>query len=447
MSANGCPTTAPTLCGESTLARGLCVPTEADCNTRSEGSRPFPGMDTIVDPTGGGTTYGYATTAKNLGRSCITATIDYQQTYRHYDEIPDSFSLLTYNIWGMPKEQRFIDLFTLRSPLLFQTLDRANADMYCFQEMSQESCQIMKPWIDKYPFASEPCLRLKDHEKKLTRNRAVEVYFVSKYRPMKITIYGIHGVLEYDNSFMVIEYPNLVIFNLYSQAGTSYSIGQERNKLHYARCRYDILNVIYNMMPEDKSCILCGDINFDLDGTIEEYPELEMIRTIQAKGFIDTYRSLHKEGGWTEDTDLNLMRWNNKPGVDKKLRYDAIFYRSVTPSKIASSRMIGTELLDLNETDSKWFYEKMSGDFKHTRMDRLKGLKQTTTGYTLPINPSDHFGVMTSFYIIKQPRKNVLVNKSQGNRWTVRSAINPTGIVTSQNKSTVRRRTRRSRRH
>ena len=45
MSTNECPTDAPTLCGESTLARGLCVPTEADCNIRSTDPRPFPGSD------------------------------------------------------------------------------------------------------------------------------------------------------------------------------------------------------------------------------------------------------------------------------------------------------------------------------------------------------------------------------------------------------------------
>ena len=419
MSTNGCPTDAPTLCGESTLARGLCVPTEADCNIRSTDPRPFPGSDKFPKKTEQTQRkYGYGIYQDLMGRSCFTITIDYQQTYEDPDEIPDSFNLMSYNIWGMSKEPRFLKLFTLRTPLLLNTLKGANADMFCFQEMSGEAYEKMKPWIDTYKFASETPIVLKDSTGALLRNRDVDVYFVSKYRPMKLTIYRINGVLDYDNSFMVIEYPNLVIFNLYNQAGTRYSIGQEKYKLHYARCRYDILNYIYNMVPKDKSCILCGDINFDLDGSIEDYPELEMIDKFKANGFIDTYRKIHAVRGWTEDTDVNLMRWNNKL-VHKKLRYDAIFYRPIKPLKIAASTIIGTELQDLNETDSKWFYETFSEASKTNRMNLLRGLKRTATGFTLPINPSDHFGIMTSFQPVVP--KNTTTNKSQGNTWTVRA--------------------------
>ena len=58
----------------------------------------------------------------------------------------------------------------------------------------------------------------------MDRNRGVEVYFLSKYTPKRVAIYGLPGVLNYANSMMVIEYPNLVIFNLYSQDSRSLAV-------------------------------------------------------------------------------------------------------------------------------------------------------------------------------------------------------------------------------
>ena len=385
-----CPPDSFILCGTSTLGRGLCVPTRSDCKTRKQSSR------SILTTSSGnaGKNYGYMTDF--LGKGCYVPTsslkIDYQQTYTEYDTIPDTFNVMTYNIWGLSNKEKLIKLFKLRKPLLLKTLTESNADMFCLQEMSKESYHEMKDWIAKYPFASE----VPFPSNKVERHRNVEVYFVSKYRPMKITIYGIEGVLGYENSFMVIEYPNLVIFNLYSQAGSKHSIGQEQTWIHYSRCRYDILNIVYDMIPHDKSSILCGDINFDLDGSLHEWPELKMINKFKKKGFIDTYRQLHKTGGLTEDTDLNLMRWNQKLAV-KKYRYDAIFYRPIPKkSSILSSKLIGEDLHYLNEEDSKWFYEEVSEARKHGGMDRLKGVRTTKKGFQIPINASDHFGVLTS---------------------------------------------------
>jgi exonuclease III len=297
-------------------------------------------------------------------------------------------------------------LFGLRKKLLLKTLNESSADMFCLQEMSADSYIMMADWIKSYAFASEiPYLN------NGTRNRSVDVYFVSRYRPKSITIYGLQGVLNYKNALMVIEYPNLVIYNLYNQAGSKVSIGQEKTWIHYSRCRYDILNIIYDVMPKNQNIAICGDFNFHLDGSEDDWPEIDMINRFKNAGFIDTYRSIHNVGGLTEDTDANPMRWNQKL-VSKKYRYDAILYKGSTKGwDVNSSRILGTEKSWLNEADSEWFYNELSEAKKKTNgLQRLKAKRITKKGYRLPLNPSDHFGVLTKF---KMPIKRWVTRKIQ----------------------------------
>ena len=335
-----CPKDTPILCGRRTLARGLCVKDGGECSQRSE-KRPI-----LQIPTDGGKNYGYI--SDFLGTNCYSLKKDYEKTYDRPDRIPDTFRLMTYNIWGLSTTPKLIKLFKLRKKLLLKTLD-CGVDMFCLQEMSKESYEEMKGWISQYKFASEVPYPANN----VDRNRNVEVYFVSKYRPSKITVYGILGVLGYTNSLLVVEYPNLVIFNLYNQAGSAHSIGQEATWIHYSRCRYDILNMIYDMLPKNIAVILCGDFNFHLDGSIANWPEIEMLRKFEDAGFIDAYRAIHRVGGLTENTDENLMRWNHKL-VNKKFRYDAILYRPKAWS-VVGAEVIGKELGYLNEADAEWF--------------------------------------------------------------------------------------------
>jgi hypothetical protein len=93
--------------------------------------------------------------------------------------------------------------------------------------------------------------------------------------------------------------------------------------------------------------------------------------------------------GFTEDTDLNVMRWNQKM-IDKKYRFDAVLYKGhLAPKK---SEMIGLEYECLQPADSKWFIENIS-EAKEDQRDMLA----RCPGKKIPINASDHFGVMTWF--------------------------------------------------
>jgi exonuclease III len=391
-------------CGPNTLSRGLCVHDQADCNVRSSSARNVP----ITPEDAIGAKFAY--TEEGLGRHCYytdtTIKLDFYRSYPDGEPIPDNFSCLTYNIWGLAKNAKLQRLFGLRQSLLEKTLRGSGADMLCLQEMSEFSYAKLAGLISEYKFASEIPYPAHGTPTAAQRNRGVDVYFLSKYKPSAIYMYGVQGVLGYANALMAIEYPNLVVFNLYSQAGSKSSPGQQLKWLHYSRCRYDILQTIFDLiksrpdsdasrkpMCQGKQVIVCGDFNFHLDGDLNEWPEMAMIEKYKEDGFVDSFRQIHTDAsavpGFTEDTDLNIMRWNQKL-IDKKYRFDAILYKGhLTPKK---SEMIGLDYECLGQADSKWFIENIS----EAKEDQRHMLARCA-GNKIPINASDHFGVMTWF--------------------------------------------------
>lgn len=395
---NGCPKSAPILCGPTTISRGLCVENISQCSTRSASSREVPKTpeNTV------GKKYSY--TEDFLGRHCYftegTLKIDYDQSFTDGESVPTTFSCLTYNIWGLAKTDEQKHLFGLRQPLLEKTIRESGADLLCLQEMSRFSYERLSPLIAEYRYASELPYPATGSRPVAERNRAVDTYFLSKYKPSRTTLYGLPGVLGYEDCLLVVEFPNLVVFNLYNQAGSKSSPGQTHKWIHYSRCRYDILQTIYDMIVRryiDKSIIICGDFNFHLDGEIEEWPEMEMLHRFFALGFVDTFRAVNpSENGFTEDTDRNVMRWNQKL-IEKHYRYDGIFYRRALESSVAvTSKLIGVDHQCLSAEESKWFIQKMS-EVKPDELDLLVRCVQRSRKVHIPINASDHFGVLTQF--------------------------------------------------
>jgi exonuclease III len=390
---SGCPPEASHFCSKETLGRGLCVADPAECNVRVS-TRPVPRVpdDTL------GLSFGYIDAY--LGRSCYSKeedlVTDYSADIGPGDAIPPKFTFLTYNIWGLAHKAENRHLFDLRLPLLAKTLLDADADLCFLQEMSSYAFERLYPLLrHTYPYASEVPYPAEGSTPVAGRNRQVEVYCFSKMKPRRLRVFGIDGVLGYKDSFMIAEFPNLVVFNLYNQAGSRHSPGQEHKWLHYSRCRYDILNTIHDIIRTsyaDSNIILCGDFNFDLDGTLEEWPEKEMLDRM---GLIDTFRITNPDDpGLTEDTDLNFMRWNQKL-IKKKFRYDGIF-ASRGPWRTKKSELIGTKFKMLNADESEWFITKMSIGSDPTKLiTDIDGL--------IPINPSDHFGVLTTFISVPSP--------------------------------------------
>jgi exonuclease III len=391
-----CPAATPYLCGTSTISRGLCVADPAECSIRAPGPRPFPTI--AVAGADAGAAYGYIDAF--LGQHSYVApadlTIDYEARFSDGEPVPPTFSLLNYNMWGLARKESQRRLFRLRKDFLQATIADTGADIICLQEMSAFAFHEMRPFIESYKFASEIPYPATEVE----RNRSVDTYCLSRYKPSRVVTYGIPGVLGYSNCFTILEFPNLVVINLYSQAGSKYSPGQGSKWIHYARARYDILESIYHLIIRDYSTIsviLCGDFNCDLDGSNEEWPELEMMQMMKDDGFKDTFRYLYPdEPGYTEDTDLNHMRWNQKL-MYKQYRYDAILYRRMGLGHWVpqASRIIGTESAYLNAADSAWFLAEVS---EAEGPALLHGVAADADGQMiLPINPSDHFGVLTQF--------------------------------------------------
>jgi hypothetical protein len=178
------------------------------------------------------------------------------------------------------------------------------------------------------------------------------------------------------------------------------------------------MNIIYDMIKADytdDNVVVCGDFNFHQDGRRSDWPELEMIEKFKKIGFVDTYRKVNKDRWLTEDTDKNLMRWNQKL-IEKKLRFDAILYRArPTGWLVNKSKVVGKDLEYLNAEDSQWFYDNVSEAHKFGGVSKLKGLKHNAAGKMLiPINASDHFGVVTDFKLSKRMnRKTSKVSKAQ----------------------------------
>jgi len=319
--------------------------------------------------------------------------IDFTESYDDSDIVPSDFSVLTYNIWGLSINSDLQRLFSLRKHMLESTIRNCNADFICLQEMSDFSYDQLKDLIHEYKYASE-----KPYVKQISRKRNADVYFMSKYKPSNITVYGLPGILCYNNSMIVAEYQNLVIFNVYLQSGTKKSPGQSESWQQFSECRLHLLSVIYNIVStyNNKNIVICGDFNFDLDGALDEWPELKIINTLKSDGFIDTFKFINPhQNGYTEDTDHNFLRWNLKL-IDKKYKFDAIFHKFTTPVTIVSSKLIGFDVSYLDAENSKWFMDTFSdanGDY-----NKLKQVIKSYDGNNLiPINASDHFGVLTVF--------------------------------------------------
>jgi len=405
-----CPDEAPVLCGVKSAARGLCVKQPKECRTRTRTVRAVPKPPVKNER---GAAFGYTET--DIGSSCYfsndTLKLDYYAEYDDGEPIPDNFSCLTYNIWGLAKNAKLQTLFSKRASILEDTIRDTKADIICLQEMSVYAYDKLKDFIGTYKFASEVPFTATANE----RNRSVEVYCLSKYKPSAISIYGLKGVLEYENSLMIVEYPNLVIFNLYSQAGSKYSPGQEHKWIHYSRCRYDILKTVYDIFMKHykrKNCILTGDFNFDLDGHLADWPEKAAIQKFISRGFIDTYRAVYpdaeKHPGYTEDTHINFMRYNQKL-IEKQARFDAIFYRPVRKANtVKTSVLIGLKETCLEHEDTEWFIENMAGS-KH--IEELRGCKDKPK--QLSIHPSDHFGVLTKFGVKLDGGRRTLKRKTR----------------------------------
>ncbi|AYV84082.1 MAG: hypothetical protein Hyperionvirus17_2 [Hyperionvirus sp.] len=408
----------PYLCDKDSINMGLCKKNPSACDDFSSESE-LPVIKTSSDS---GKNYGYH--AHNLKDYCGNVKIDYdvktdgviegdqmsilptrivpEATISEDlpQEIEENFTIMTYNIFGLVKaDQKNEDcdyFMAARMDAVVDVVRKNNPDIVCFQEMSTKSFIMLKDELTgMYPYYYERDFDIESV--KVERNRTVEVCVFSRYKPKRVTLYSIGGNLGYNNSFMTMEFQDLIIFNCYLQVGSKFSPGQESVWIHYARCRKQQLNSITALAEKyaanGKSCIILGDFNCDLSGNHQDWPELDAL-----SGLTDTWTFLRpNDPGLTEDTDLNLMRWNMK-FLPKKVRFDGILYLNPSDNEIilpTNIRLTGRKMRIMNKELSniftKYFIPKHTEDweFNVKYYDSEKKL--------LGLWPSDHFALMATF--------------------------------------------------
>lgn len=420
-----CPEKYPYLCTLLTDNFGLCKKTVEDCDSDLSESE----LLLLSDETSGknieeGKKYGY--THSHLKDYCGNITLDLQQDYRQskmfgvlpdilpldtinedpISEIKDEFSIMTYNIWGLIKYQdnpnymKFLnETMKLRMKAIVDIVKKNNPDILCIQEMNNTVYRLLKDELSKiYPYEFEPNFdKIDDKDRSIKRNRNLEVFIFSKYKPIRMELYGISGNLGYNNSFIIIEFQNIIIINCYLQAGSKYSPGQEAVWFHYSRCRKQEIKKINTLVDKyvlnGKACILTGDFNCNLNGNLKEWPELSEFSNLN-----DTWTKLNLDKeGLTEDTDINQMRWNNK-FMEKKFRYDGIFYKNPADNDILKPltiKITGRKPIVLDKKMSEEFIKYFVPDKRESLLryyDQTKGL--------LALWPSDHFAVYAIFQIL-----------------------------------------------
>jgi len=351
--------------------------------------------------------------------------------------IPKNFRIVTQNALGLyfgkpedqldltdPKDLKnkaILNIMRLRTAYFRKFLqDNDYPDFLCFQEMTSQFLNFL--YNDKmkevYPFVYPD---QENFNELMSKKAEAITTIISKYPAIKQTTYMLQGNSSYYNSLGVYEFKNVVIFNVYLQAGSKFSPGLKYNWENYSRCRRQQLIFIKSLIDSyanSKAVIVLGDFNFELnsihyDGTpddLENWSESKFLKDINLD---DSFKTLHPEDlGLTENTEINTLRFLGKL-EHKALRYDGIFFNNkLTPidSKIVNNIPLKLNDQHKNDLEIPFNPQEINGDYElalvfrpggqagdelSEKLERYKHEKNLLDGYELFV--SDHFGVMTHF--------------------------------------------------
>lgn len=325
--------------------------------------------------------------------------------------LPNTFKILTQNALGLYRgtfgqipepnsaNEATYDLMRLRTALLRQFLKEEQPDVICLQESTRTFIDLLdKDEVSnmyKYMYPTE------DEMIRRERNGAdATTSMLSKYPAIKATTYMLQGNSSYFNSLGIYEFDNLVIFNVYMQAGSEISPGQKYKWENYARCRRQQLMFVKQKIDEikregNKAIVVLGDFNFELNsirykgegtGNAErdssnhliydpassdmKWSEHKFLVGPNGLNLNDSYKELHIDNpsfdvreGYTEFTDVNTFRFLGKL-EEKKLRYDGVFFNdNLIPISCEVVNNIPT-VLDDDESTIKLFEDNGIHDYK-----------------------------------------------------------------------------------
>jgi len=383
------------LCPMQSRNIGLCVKNAEDCDKllTERNENMIPKIRGIVDDRS--KDYGYED--KYLYNNCATLVNVQDINYENYGILGENLKICSWNVWGILKYKKPFITWSLNKRInnIIDIILQEDIDILCLQEISTPVYKILRARLgDKYYFYDE---NINIEKTSTERNRGLEILFLSKIRAYRYQNFLLGGNLDYKNNLSVLEFPNFVLFGCYCQAGSKFSIGQEKKWFHYSRCRSEQLEILFQEIRKYKQekMVILGDINFHLDGNIEDWPEVNNLQKLKEYGFIDSYRSLFPNiaanPGLTEDTEVNLMRYNSK-FVDKKFRYDGILSKGLTP---VDCKILGTNQIRLT-TDE---IVNMIDQFVYIEnIDKIRVAKSAENPEgELALWPSDHFGILSHF--------------------------------------------------
>jgi tyrosyl-DNA phosphodiesterase 2 len=233
-----------------------------------------------------------------------------------------SLTLVTYNVWFGQ------DYFYQRAEALFQIVKGCEAEIICLQEVTPIYLELIlnQPWVQANYYISD------------YTGQTVEPYGVlllSRIPIPKVFFYQLPTLMARKLLVITPEINGQVI-----QIATVHleSIRQS------AATRKRQLELIFPILARSSHAVLMGDFNF-CSTWLEENTNID-------PHYQDLWAVLRSdEPGYTEDTDINLMRWG-ATRKHKKVRFDRMLVRSPIPGwQPKSIELLGTTPVSPQEPD------------------------------------------------------------------------------------------------
>jgi exonuclease III len=293
----------------------------------------------------------------------------------NFTEIPNPFKIITQNVlglyrgkFGIPSEvgsenEAKFDLMRLRTAMFREFLRNTSPDFVCLQESTRTFIDLLDkqdiPDLYPYIYPTEDEMIIQENN-----SANATVTMLSKYPAKKVEVYMLQGNSSYYNALGIYEFDNLIVINVYMQAGSEISPGQKYRWENYARCRRQQLMFIKQKIDKirasvAKAIVVLGDFNFELnsikykgedegrperdnDGHLVYDPNSSNMKWAEHKFLVgdkglnlnDSYKELHiidpdefTREGFTEYTKVNTFRFLGKL-EEKLLRYDGIFFNN-----------------------------------------------------------------------------------------------------------------------
>lgn len=295
----------------------------------------------------------------------------------NYNKI-ESIKIVSQNLLGLSNKEFFIKK---RIPYIISNLSKLKADLYLLQEVSNVI-------LEKLKNSNE----FKNHYFSIdtidSDNRTqLQSLIISKIKPIEYKSFYIGGISNYLNCFSIIRFQNVIIANVYVQAGNYDSPYLEDNWKKFQKCRIAnlkyIKKYIYKKYFEKcKNIILTGDFNFDIN---ENNHEKNIVINEYFKMKQNNYQELI-----SEDTSKNFFRYNIKQR-EKRKQYDGFFL---------CGNIISTKPKLVNTKPIFYLNKKESNIFINCLKKKFDNLKIKLIDKKIPMFLSDHFGVSCEIKIL-----------------------------------------------